>query len=55
MMFSWMTAETAAFNADAVTALIAGRRAGTHNAQRLYALLMFELWRREHRISLPTP
>jgi asparagine synthase (glutamine-hydrolysing) len=44
-------ADTRLFSRDAVTGLIAAQRHGLANEQRLYALTMFELWRREYNVS----
>jgi asparagine synthase (glutamine-hydrolysing) len=41
------------FDPAAVRNLIRNQRRGYSNAQRLFALTMFELWRREYRVSLP--
>ena len=45
-------ADTRLFSRDAVTGLIAAQRHGLANEQRLYALTMFELWRREYNVSM---
>jgi asparagine synthase (glutamine-hydrolysing) len=37
----------------AVAALFAGQRRGLNNGQRLFALAMLELWRKEYNIELP--
>jgi asparagine synthase (glutamine-hydrolysing) len=39
------------FDRGAIQALIAGQHRGRANTARLFALTMFELWRREYRIS----
>jgi asparagine synthase (glutamine-hydrolysing) len=39
------------FERSAVDRLVAGQHQGRSNMQRLFALVMFELWRREYRIS----
>jgi asparagine synthase (glutamine-hydrolysing) len=44
--------EATIFDATAVGALIEGQQKGRSNMQRLFALTMFELWRREYRVSL---
>jgi len=41
------------FDQTLIQNLIAGQRNGLKNTQRLFALTMFELWRREYRIMLP--
>lgn len=38
-----------------VADLFAGQRRGLNNGQRLFALAMLELWRREYNIALPAP
>jgi hypothetical protein len=35
-----------------VERLLAGQRAGYANEQRLFALAMLELWRREYRVTV---
>jgi len=37
-----------------VRSLLNGQRRGLSNTARLFALTMFELWRREYRVQLPT-
>jgi len=44
-------AEANLFDKAAIQALLAGQRRGFANANRLFALTMFELWRREYRID----
>ncbi len=41
------------FNLRAIQRVMAGQRMGLANTQRLFALTMFELWRREYRVTLP--
>jgi len=41
------------FNQNKIQNLISGQRRGYNNAQRLFALTLFELWRREYRVGLP--
>ncbi len=41
------------FNQSVVKNLFAGQRRGRNNGQRLFALAMLELWRREYNIELP--
>jgi asparagine synthase (glutamine-hydrolysing) len=48
-----MDADTSIFDKKAITNLIKGQRRGFANENRLFALTMFELWRREYGISLP--
>ena len=40
------------FDGRVISELLAGQRAGRANIQRLFALTMFELWRREYRIEI---
>ena len=42
------------FNKNIIQDLIKRQRQGFQNANRLFALVMFELWRREYSISLPS-
>ncbi len=44
-------ADSVLFDRDAMLSLIDGQRRGRRNMERLFALTMFELWRREYRIS----
>lgn len=39
------------FDAHAVDSLLRGQDKGRSNAERLFALVLFELWRREYRVS----
>jgi len=41
------------FDLATVRELIDGQQRGYSNAHRLFALVMFELWRREYRVSVP--
>jgi asparagine synthase (glutamine-hydrolysing) len=41
------------FDPATVRELIDGQQRGYSNAHRLFALVMFELWRREYRVSVP--
>lgn len=47
-----MEANPAIFNQRAIMSLIKGQNQGFANANRLFALTMFELWRREYKIFL---
>lgn len=47
-----MEADPAIFDNKMVTSLIKGQRRGFANANRLFALTMFELWRREYRVKI---
>ncbi|KAF0192541.1 MAG: asnB-2 [Gammaproteobacteria bacterium] len=40
------------FDRKTVESLLAGQAKGRANSERLYALVLFELWRREYRISI---
>ena len=40
------------FSHRAVSTLLAGQAKGRLNSERLFALVLFELWRREYRISM---
>jgi asparagine synthase (glutamine-hydrolysing) len=40
------------FDRKAVEGLLAGQRRGRSNTQRLFALAMLELWRREYRVAV---
>lgn len=42
----------AVFDHDQVSKLLAGQAKGRVNSERLFALVLFELWRREYRISM---
>jgi asparagine synthase (glutamine-hydrolysing) len=44
--------EVTIFDRATVDALIAGQHKGRTNTQRLFALAMFELWRREYRVAI---
>jgi asparagine synthase (glutamine-hydrolysing) len=41
------------FDRRMVQSLLDGQRRGLNNTQRLFALMMFELWRREYGIGGP--
>jgi asparagine synthase (glutamine-hydrolysing) len=45
-------ADPSIFNRDAIARLITGHGRLSNNSQRLFALMVFELWRREYRITL---
>jgi asparagine synthase (glutamine-hydrolysing) len=40
------------FEPRVLRALLVGQSKGRANAERLFALVMFELWRREYRVSV---
>ena len=44
--------DPALFDRRVVRELLAGQKRGRRNAQRLFALALFELWRREYRVAL---
>jgi asparagine synthase (glutamine-hydrolysing) len=46
-------ADTNLFNPDTLARLIQCQLLGFSNTSRLFALTMFELWRREYKVSLP--
>jgi asparagine synthase (glutamine-hydrolysing) len=48
-----LTAEPGLFDRRTIWKLIAGQGKGYANTQRLFALTMFELWRREYRVEIP--
>lgn len=45
-------ADDTLFSRDAVGKLLAGQKQGRTNSERLFALVLFELWRREYRVSM---
>ena len=40
------------FDQHSISTLLIGQDKGRDNGERLFALLMFELWRREYKVSL---
>ena len=46
-------APSALFNQSTLKEMFAGQRRGRNNGQRLFVLIMLELWRREYNIELP--
>ncbi len=50
-----MSAPPALLDRAVIAELFAGQRRGLNNGQRLFALAMLELWRREYEIELPEP
>jgi asparagine synthase (glutamine-hydrolysing) len=48
-----LTGDPGVFDRRTIWELISGQRKGYANAQRLFALTMFELWRREYRVEIP--
>ena len=48
-----MEADPAIFDKKVMASLIKGQRCGLANTNRIFALTMFELWRREYGITLP--
>jgi asparagine synthase (glutamine-hydrolysing) len=45
-------ADPSIFDRDTIRSLMRGQRKGRQNARRLFALTMFELWRREYGVSI---
>lgn len=45
-------ADPGVLNPRAVRSLLKGQRMGLNNAERLFALTLFELWRREYRVAV---
>jgi asparagine synthase (glutamine-hydrolysing) len=45
-------ADATVFNRQFIASLVASQRRGFSNAQRLFSLTVFELWRREYRVHL---
>jgi asparagine synthase (glutamine-hydrolysing) len=45
-------ADPALFNTDAIRSLISGQDLGLANSHRIFALVIFELWRREYRPTI---
>jgi asparagine synthase (glutamine-hydrolysing) len=45
-----LTPENALFDQEEIGKLLAGQRRGRSNSERLFGLMMFELWRREYRV-----
>jgi asparagine synthase (glutamine-hydrolysing) len=41
------------FDRKFVRSLIDGQAKGRGNSERLFSLVLFELWRKEYRVSLP--
>jgi asparagine synthase (glutamine-hydrolysing) len=48
-----MEADPVLFDRATIARLIEGQRRGLANSQRLFALAIFELWRREYGVALP--
>lgn len=46
-------ADPGLFDRQTIQRLIAGQRKGYSNTNRLFALTMFELWRRHYRVAIP--
>jgi asparagine synthase (glutamine-hydrolysing) len=47
-----LESDNAFFSRKAVSALLDGQAKGRANSERLFALVMFELWRREYRVTM---
>ena len=45
--------DTNLFDRDTINTLVADQHRGRFNTQRLYALTIFELWRRHYNVSIP--
>jgi hypothetical protein len=45
--------DPALFDGGRIEQFLQQQRCGAHHTQRLFALTMFELWRREYRVQLP--
>jgi asparagine synthase (glutamine-hydrolysing) len=45
-------ADDCLFSREAVSTLLAGQDKGRANSERLFALVLFELWRREYQVSM---
>jgi len=46
-------ADARLFDRSVVDRLLRGQRRGLNNAKRLFALALFELWRREYDVQVP--
>jgi asparagine synthase (glutamine-hydrolysing) len=49
-----MGSDNSPFDHKAVGKLVQGQARGWANSERLFALVMLELWRREYRVNLPS-
>lgn len=47
-----LTSSCSVFSPDVVKSLLAGQDKGRSNSQRLFSMVMFELWRREYKVSI---
>ncbi len=47
-----LSSDNPLFDRNEVRQLLAGQEKGRMNSERLFALVMFELWRREYRVSM---
>jgi asparagine synthase (glutamine-hydrolysing) len=47
-----LSSENTTFNKKVVERLLDGQRKGRNNSERLFALVMFELWRRDYSVSV---
>jgi asparagine synthase (glutamine-hydrolysing) len=52
LFYSVLLDSECVFNRDAVTHLLRGQDLGRNSSERLFALVLFELWRKEYRLSL---
>jgi asparagine synthase (glutamine-hydrolysing) len=48
-----LSVESTVFDHRQVSRLLDGQARGRSNSERLFALMMFELWRREYRVTVP--
>ena len=47
-----LTSSDSVFSPDVVRSLLTGQDKGRSNSQRLFSMVMFELWRREYKVSI---
>jgi asparagine synthase (glutamine-hydrolysing) len=47
-----LTSSDSLFSPDVVKSLLTGQDKGRSNSQRLFSMVMFELWRREYKVSI---
>jgi asparagine synthase (glutamine-hydrolysing) len=52
LFWDTLTASDCLFSRDAIQALFDGQKSGQRNGERLFALVEFELWRRQYGITL---
>jgi asparagine synthase (glutamine-hydrolysing) len=51
MFYEVLLDQQCLFDRNAVALLLQGQDSGKHNSERLFGLMLFELWRREYQIS----